>query len=55
MSHLQLFAKNGEIMALANYGNLMLPGSFSDKIILDIDFTDVGVVQLDIPVVKTLL
>ena len=55
MSYLQLFAKNGEIMALANYGNLMLPGSFSDKIIPDIDFTDVGVVQLDIPVVKTLL
>ena len=55
MSYLQLFAKNGEIMALANYGNLMLPGSFSNKIAPDIDFTEVTVVQLDILVVKTLL
>ena len=37
------------------YGHLILPGVFPDKITPDIDFTDEGVVQCDIPVVKILL
>ena len=33
----------------------MLPGTFTDKVIPDIDFTDEAVVQCDVPVVKILL
>ena len=40
---------------MLKYGHLMLPGAFSDKATIDIDFTDEAVVQCDIPVVKILL
>ena len=40
---------------VSKYGHLMLPGAFSDKVILDIDFTDEVVVQCGVPVVKILL
>ena len=36
------------------YGQLMLPGTFPDKITLDIDITDEEVVICDVPVVKIL-
>ena len=34
------------------YGHLTLPGASSDKVNLDIDFTDVAVVQHDVPIVQ---
>ena len=34
------------------YGHLTLPGASSDKVNLDIDFTDVAVVQCDVPIVQ---
>ena len=34
------------------YGHLTLPGASSDKVNLDIDFTDVAVVQRDVPIVQ---
>ena len=37
------------------YGDLMLPGTFLDKMTRDINFTDEAVVQCDVPVVKILL
>ena len=40
---------------VSKYGHLMLPGTFTDKVIPDIDFTDEAVVQFDVPVVKILL
>ena len=40
---------------VSKYGHLMLPGTFTDKVIPDIDFTDEAVVQCDVPVVKILL
>ena len=54
LSHLQLF-KVGKMM-LSKYGRLMLPsGTFPDKVTSGIDFTDEGVAQCDIPLVKILL
>ena len=37
---------------LLKYGDFMLPGAFSDKVNLDIDFIDEAVVQCYVPVVK---
>ena len=51
MSHLQ-FIKVGGMMVL-KYGHLMLPsGTFPDKVIPGIGFTDESIVQCDVPVVK---
>ena len=43
------------MIMVSEYGNLMLPRAFPDKVIPDIDFTDEAVVQCDKPIVKTLL
>ena len=40
---------------VSKYGYLMLPGSFPDKVIPDIDFTNEAVLQCDDPVVKILM
>ena len=53
LSLLQFF-KVGETIA-SKYGDVMLPETFPDKLILHIDFTDEAVVQFDIPVVKITL
>ena len=53
MSHLQCF-KVSETIA-SNYGDLMLPETFPDKVIPRIDFTDEAVVQFDISIVKITL
>ena len=42
-SHLQFF-KVGKIMAWANYGHLMLPAVFPDKVTPDSDFKNEAVV-----------
>ena len=45
----------GKIM-LSKYGHLMLPsGTFPDKVTPGIDFTDEGVAQCDVLLVKILL
>ena len=52
-SNLQFF-KVGEIMML-EYGHLILPGAFPDKVTPYINFKYEVVVQCDVPVVKILL
>ena len=51
LSPLQFF-KVGEIMTLAKYEQLMLPGASADKVTPDNDFTDQAVVQCGILVLK---
>ena len=53
LSHLQFF-KVGEIM-VSKHGYLMLPGTFPDKVTLDIRFRDDAAVQCYVPIVKIFL
>ena len=48
------FFKVDEIM-MSNYGHLMLPRAFPDKVFPYIDFKDEAVVQCDVPVLKIIL
>ena len=47
--------ESGVINSNHEYGHLMLPGVFPDKVTSDIDFKDEGVVQCDVLAVKVLL
>ena len=51
MSHFQFFEK-GEIMVRTIW-QLMLPGTFRDKVSTNIDFSDSTIVQYDVPVVAS--
>ena len=48
------FTKNGVKQWCRNMGIWGYPGGFPDEVTPDVDFTD-GVVQYDVPFVKTLL